>query len=557
MKLAVFHYHLRPGGVTGVITQGCIALGTSDASPVDEVVLVTGSRENTESVSSRIAASAPELGVSVRVHPELRYVSDQDGVASEELERRIAALLEEEHLSADVVWWVHNYHLGKNPPFSAALLSLLEKHPEQRAILEIHDFPECARFENLVALRAQITDCVYPLLPNVTYATINYRDHALLVEAGLPAEAVVALPNPVPPPPGARAERAHQEPSGAEAVAAEPRASELGARLAEAFGGRFPSFDSGGRVFLYPVRAIRRKNVLEAGFLTKLYNGAAAVPANLIVTLPGVSPLEKPYSELVRAAFEAGTVPGMMGIGAELEEAGLDFEGLIAASDLIISTSVQEGFGFAFFEAPIRGMPLCARYLDVLDGFEGLFEGTGHLFYRELRVPFESPSIDSIRSLLRIRYEEHLERSAAEMPRAARERVEAEIESMLSEHTIDFSFLMPQMQYAYLKDVDDEVFANEVRSINLEVVGTLVRTVEAEERSGNEGGTRDAARTESAASRITAELGYDRYAERLSRAIDGLPRPTSGGAGAPIQRHLIEAFAHKDYFRLLYGPVGE
>jgi hypothetical protein len=561
MKLAVFHYHLRQGGVTGVVTQACIALGLhSDA--VDEVILITGSEENTDAVISRIRSASPGLAVEVRVHPEVGYVSEQSDVSMPQLEARIVSILTENYLSEDIVWWVHNYHLGKNPAFTSALIDVLETEPGQRAIFQIHDFPECARFENLAELRAHVTGSVYPVLPNLAYATINLRDRHLLTEAGIPDSAVVALPNPVSAPSAAGAPSAGAAPGGT--VARGPDRREVLHRLGAACGDRFPRFDPDGLLVLYPVRAIRRKNVLEAGFLTRLLNTELSPPANLILTLPGTSPLEKPYSDMVEAAFEGGILPGMAGIESEVEAAGLSFEDLARTADLVVSTSVQEGFGYAFFEAPLRGTPLAARYLDVLNGLDHLFEGHVHAFYRELRVPFESPSIDSIRAILRVRYDEYLDRASQSMPDATRRRVAAEIGEMLDAATIDFSFLMPQIQYAYAKDLADEGFANEVRSLNFEVIGPLLKLLESPGPAG-------------AASDINEELGYAPYVARFEKLLARLGERTRSGNGThgsghiesgredtrpadgpdPVQARLLEAFAHKDYFRLIYGAVGE
>lgn len=565
MKLAMFHYHLRPGGVTGVVTRACIALGKHGAA-VDEVLLVTGTEENTERVRSQIAAAAPRLTVRVRVHPELRYVSEQNGTSMAELETSIGALLRTHYLSDETVWWVHNYHLGKNAALTAALISVLEAEPAQQAVFQIHDFPECGRFENLAEIRTYVPGRVYPLLPNLAYATINMRDRRLLIDAGLPEDSVFAVPNPVA---VTDVREPAEERTGGTAhhPTREIRRSDVLARLAAAFASRFPAFDPEGLLVLYPVRAIRRKNVLEAGFLTRLLDIALERRVNLIVTLPGVSPLEKPYSDMVEAAFADGAVRGMAGIGGELDAAGLGYDELTAAADLVVSTSVQEGFGYAFFEAPGWGAPLCARYLDVLDGLDGVFEGYPAAFYRELRVPFESPSIDSIRAVLRIRYDEQIERAAANMPAEVRERVQTEIAEMLDAPTIDFSFLMPQMQYAYAKDLAHEGFANEVRALNFDVLGPVVQLLDRPASLGPADG---------GAARIAMELGYESYAGRVEMLLSRLAERTAGGNGSrspggmttghapsenpssdPVQQRLIEAFAHKEYFRLLYGPVGE
>ncbi|MFP4066635.1 MAG: hypothetical protein ACLFS5_03970 [Spirochaetaceae bacterium] len=580
MKLVVFHYHLRPGGVTGVITQACIAVG-KHLPEVTEILLVAGSEDNAEDILARIRAAAPASVVSFRVHPELRYRSEQNGVAAEELERRIATLLRREYLGDDVVWWVHNYHIGKNPPFTAALLTVLTEEPDLPAVLQIHDFPECASFENLRTLREHLSGRVYPSASNIAYATINYRDRRLLLEAGIPESHVTALPNPVAVVPGRPTARTSEK-TGREAPGSATGTAEVLTRLGQASGARFPGFHREGHLFVYPVRAIRRKNVFEAGFLARLLALHAERPVNLVVTLPGTSPPEKPYSDMVDAAFAAGILPGMSGVGTRLEEAGVGFEEFMQAAEVILSTSVQEGFGYAFFEAPLWGAPLAARYLDILDGLDHLFEGYPHTFYRRLLVPFESPSIDSIRGILRVRYAEQLDRAGA-MPEAARRHVEEEIEELLSGDTVDFSFLMPQMQYAYTKDLADEGFANEVGSLNLELTASVLRlldgtgAVDAPHAEAEPSGSRPMRNGTRKA--VAGELGHERYAARVSALLSQLerrvaqgtdrleaPGDTAGrtsasGAGEagddPIQQQLVAAFAHLDYFRLLYGRVGE
>ena len=157
------------------------------------------------------------------------------------------------------------------------------------------------------------------------------------------------------------------------------------------------------------------------------------------------------------------------------------------------------------------------------------------------------------------------------MPAAAREQVETEIEEMLSASTVDFSYLMPQMQYAYAKDLGYEGFANEVRALNFELLGSLVRLPG--HATGPSTGTTGPGEDDG----IDAELGYANYASRVDTLVSRLAERARSGNGShggghvdytgahsrertdwdPVQRRLVEAFAHRDYFRLLYGAVGE
>ncbi len=103
-------------------------------------------------------------------------------------------------------------------------------------------------------------------------------------------------------------------------------------RLACAFRDRSLSFHPESPLLLYPVRTVRRRNVLEAG---------------LLVSLPGLKRTEIVYSRLVEQCFHEGLIPGLWGIGEDLAEAGLSFRDTVQASDLVVSTAVRDGCGAA------------------------------------------------------------------------------------------------------------------------------------------------------------------------------------------------------------------
>ena len=194
--------------------------------------------------------------------------------------RRLGEELLRRFGSDNAVWWVHNHHLGRNPAFTQALLEVA-RSGRQRLILQIHDFPECGRYDNLARLRRSLAAPPYPIGPSVRYALINRRDLAVLREAGIPAEHLHLLENPLEPDDG-RAAAPAAEVRRALGLAAPAPAAVPGA--------------------LHPAQ--------ERPGSGPALPPAALEPAGLAVTLPGISAEERGYSRGVQRAFARGWAPG-------------------------------------------------------------------------------------------------------------------------------------------------------------------------------------------------------------------------------------------------------
>ncbi|MFW5695662.1 MAG: hypothetical protein ACOCYB_10870 [Alkalispirochaeta sp.] len=559
MRIVIFHYHLLPGGVTGVIEHTTRALHQF-SSVVDSIEIVAGSRENIEQVSTEATVTVlPEIGyistqrlaeyapVPAGDHSDaaeggpLGRVKESDVAAGADvLAQRISRTLYQ-RWGGDSVWWVHNYHLGKNPAFTRALLEIAETHPDQHILLHIHDFPECGRYANLRYLRRAGVTNLYPTLPNLTYLTINSRDREYLLNADVTP--VHYLPNPVPLPTKQPADRA-------------PR--DVRSRLAHRFDTQFARFRPDDLLLLYPVRTIRRKNIFEAALITM----ELSKPTSLVVTLPGVSQAEKQYSQMVQHAFEDGTIPGLWGIGSHLDEVGLTFEDVQHTADAIISTSVQEGFGYQFIDPLVHGTPLVARRLPVLRDVEDLYQEWPHAFYGQILVPNHSPSLSGPQALLRFRYTERIDRLAPHIPADIVAQLHQDVAEMVESETIDFSFLLPQMQYTYLRDVQEyATFRQEIRSLNedlfRQIEGALHRRPTGSHPGVNERfGLAGFARRADAI--LTGEAPAPQTARRESTSVPSGAAPSGAGPSGAGPRDLtptdrmVAAFSHLDYQRLLY-----
>jgi hypothetical protein len=228
---------------------------------------------------------------------------------------------------------------------------------------------------------------------------------------------------------------------------------------------------------------------------------------------------------------------------------------------------VQEGFGYAFFEGLASGTPLLARYLDVLTGTEDLFSSFHARLYHSIMAPFASPSLSDTRAYLRSRYDEQLDTLSSYLPTELLKRLEGQVAELLHGETIDFSFLMPQMQYTMLRDLADAGFRAELRQLNAPLM----------EDAASLPGRRNADANRAVQSRFGAREFAERFrgmlipgrkeefpprahharaaAENPQTAGEPDGRSRGSGPDRPIQRGVMEQFATVDYLRLLYSGI--
>lgn len=303
-RVAIVHYHLRPGGVTRVIEAGVRALRAAGAEPA----VLTGSD------------APPAFPAPVRTVPGLNY--DETGPGAEALAGRIEAAERDAFGRAADVLWIHNATLGKNPSLAQAVGRWAAQG--RRMILHLHDFAEDGRPALHAALARARPDpgrWLYPAAPQIRYAVLTERDLGVLLRAGADPAAVALLPNAVFP---------SDEP--APPVAAEP-----------------------GR-FLNPVRAIRRKNIGEL-----LLRAAQEPERRWALTLPPTQPADLPAYRRWRALaarlqltveFETGAPPANESLARAL-----------ARAESVYTTSIAEGFGLGFLEPWAAHRPVCGRDL--------------------------------------------------------------------------------------------------------------------------------------------------------------------------------------------------
>jgi len=163
MRIAMYHYHLRPGGVTQVINLTSAALTDLGVAHV----ILTGD-------------TVQGLG----------YGGDGDPDALVDRLRGAAKAA----LGQDPDAWIfHNPTLGKNRDIPGVVARFAADG--EVILLHIHDLAEDGRPENF----ANIPDParLHLTAPLVHHAFINTRDRARFIDAGLPPDRAHLLPNPI------------------------------------------------------------------------------------------------------------------------------------------------------------------------------------------------------------------------------------------------------------------------------------------------------------------------------------------------------------------------
>ncbi len=403
LRVAIVHYHLRPGGVTRVIANAAQALVQRGAAVV---VLAAGPPD-----------ALGDTGVAVQPVDALDYDSPSAPSFSRE---SLADMLKDaarRHLGRDPdVWHVHNHSLGKNCTLPRALAHLgAEGTP---LLLQIHDFPEDGRPENYRALRSSVGEgtpaelgaVLYPRARHVHYAVLNTRDREMLVRAGADPARTHLLANPV------FVEDGDDVP---------------------------PPAHAGARFFLYPTRAIRRKNLGEF-----LLWAAAAEPGDRFgVTLAPTSAADIPDYEHWRSLAARLRLPVEFELGMQ---PGATWRRLLAASTCAVTTSVAEGFGLAFLEPWLAGKPIAGRDLPAITA-DFVREGISLAgMYARLEVPAEWIAATELRRTLQEALSATYTAYGRPCPPAA---VEDAMQSIVKDTAADFGRLDTSLQTAVIERV--------------------------------------------------------------------------------------------------------
>jgi glycosyltransferase involved in cell wall biosynthesis len=340
LKLIIVHYHLRAGGVRRVIELATPHL--CRAAIVNSVVLACGEALDNAWNDAFASAAAP-ASVEFVIEPAFKYVSELR-LSPPRLRTRITAtinrLLDGSTGQSGIVW-AHNLGIARNLLLSRALATACEEHGIP-LIAHHHDWwfdnrwlrwPEMRR-SGLSSLTAAART-IFPPTKTIHHAAINRADANILQRHFN--------------------KRAHWLPNLAERSKSPgaKRIREARRWLQERIGGE------AAPIWILPCRLLRRKNIAEALLLARWLR-----PEAWVVTTGGISSKEEQYyAEKLAAAARQHKWPLRLSVLAGDDVHKPSVAELMAASECVMLTSLQEGFGLPYLEAAAANRPLIARAL--------------------------------------------------------------------------------------------------------------------------------------------------------------------------------------------------
>jgi len=357
--------------VTRVITEQIHSIGT-----VNDTLVVCGE------------APSQQVDFHYIVIPSLAYDRDRkDHTNPEETALSILDAVHSVWKEGADLYHIHNPTLGKNKDFINIIKAFLSMN--MKLLLQIHDFSEDGRPGNYLYEE-------YPA--NCHYAVLNSRDYAILRESGAKEEGLHLLPNPVPVRPLSVQNTDHEA------------------------------------IVLYPVRAIRRKNIGEAVLLSLFLSDIEKVG----ITLEPTGELDvksyRDWQSFVRR--EDLRVSFRLGIDHT-------FEWVLERTRCMITTSIKEGFGFSFLEPWTGGKMLFGRLLsDICIDFKQRGVDLGHLYTR-IAVPFHLFDFSLFRNKWIKCYVQKMNRYGLPV---TKDDASTFFQSLLINDTLDFAFLSEELQ---------------------------------------------------------------------------------------------------------------
>jgi len=336
--LVVVHYHLRPGGVRRVIELVLPDIVATMPS-LRRLTFIVGESSDAQWIQS-LRSRLRSVEIIIHVNACAGYFSEVR-MAPASIAAELKTLFAEAiSPNEETVVWAHNLGLARNLHL-ASELSRIASRPHTRLVSHHHDlwfenrwnrwpeFTECG-VESLDA----VADIVLSASARVCHAMINRRDFRSF--RGFPRTSVGWLANPLAP----KSDVSIDETRSA--------SSWLRSQLGD-----------GNPIWIAPTRFLRRKNLPESILLSRWM-----CPGGWLITTAGPSSAdEKRAYETLSRFVDKHKLRVRFGLLAEARDEAPGIGSLIAASDAVIATSIQEGFGLPYLEAANAGKPLIARRL--------------------------------------------------------------------------------------------------------------------------------------------------------------------------------------------------
>jgi glycosyltransferase involved in cell wall biosynthesis len=510
MNIAIVHYHLNRGGVTQVVRNHLLALDAiSERDQHIRAAILFGGRKQgwNDDLPERLNSVSLKLCPIPRLDYDPRPDAEPEALAAE-MRSQLQRL---EFSPGETVLHVHNHSIGKNASLPGALRILAQEG--YSVLLQIHDFAEDFRPDHYRLLqdaigREFLNETLYPQAAQTHYAVLNRRDFSILKQAGVDESRLHYLPNPI-------------VPASEEILDKEQARRKLHDRC---------NIARDQQYVLYPVRGIRRKNLGEA-LLWSLLAGNSTVVG---ITLAPMNPAEQVhYTVWKKLAAELG-LACCFETG---EEHGLGFAENLAAADLMLTTSVAEGFGMVFLESWLSDRHLAGRNLPEITSD---FVSAGMRYYSiydRLNVPIEWIGRDEFAELFQSHYNRIL--NGYDFPAVHREELESLLDEKIQENLVDFADLNEPLQEKVIRNVAGHSNArNELKELNptlSDAANTAMETITHNKR------------------RIEQTYSLIPSGHRLQKILQTVATSSRGDwdSGLKNSRKILEIFLDPTRFRLI------
>jgi hypothetical protein len=414
-SLIQVHYHNRPGGVHTVMERYATAFNRC-VGPARGVNLICCKNDLKTGVgfSGAQLLSMPQC--------EYRNFTDKNVFIATRnlLRRKLLKAVEQSSAIGRLCVVGHNLTLGKNCALSSAFAEVAHAfksaNNDIRFFSVIHDFAEegrtnCMRaIERLRGLGIDIGGEFYPKTGNMVFVVPNQRNYKLLKTSGFN---VALLNNPL-------SEAAF---SNNLKNAASPKTSSTP-----------KCFIPNAPTLLCPSRIIPRKNIFEAILLSNII-----LKANLYVGVPGPSAAHKKLFAKIKTLCGRHALPVIFHEGAYSADECFPCA-FYDRVDACLSTSIAEGFGYAFYEPWINGRAIVGRKPL---GFSPAFGLKMPYLYERLPIPASWVSVEALAG----KYYDRSGQFSYARPQKSFQKFKREFEAaFIKDGIIDFSCLDEQTQ---------------------------------------------------------------------------------------------------------------
>jgi glycosyltransferase involved in cell wall biosynthesis len=516
LHLIIVHHHLRPGGVRRVIERTLPHILSVAGRGPHHITLACGEASDAE-WNRALSAALGGVTVELFVDPAFLYLAEQarsPGRIRTRVAKAVTRLLEKG--PGDRLIWAHNPGLGRNLLLTEALgrgcmtraIPMIAHHHDwwfENRWWRCNEIRECG-----FATLQQIARVLFPASGLVRHATINRADAGIL-RRHLHARSAW-LPTPMDP------------------AELEGKARPARRWLAETLGIDAP-------VWLLPCRLLRRKNIAEAILLTRWLR-----PGAWLVSTGGPSSTdEETYHDRLIHAARRGKWQLRLGVLANGRGSEPSVPDLLSASEAVLFTSIQEGFGLPYLEAAAAKRPLIARSLpNVAPDLERLGFRFPQLYQELLVHPdlFDAPAE-------RERQRQLFRAWMAELPSACRAWVE--VPTLLSGERVDRPVPFSRLTLTAQLEVLSRPFAESWR-----LCAPLNPFLRVWRRRAAAGRLQSSAWPR-LANRWLRGAEYARRFHALARAQ--FPGPIPRGAASAAQRELLRSRLSRKYLYPLLWSV--